>query len=124
MAAVVNTVWSCSRCTFEQSSLNNECQMCGEKNNQNSTIVASKNDNGMKKSYGSIIYQIDRFSDDQLTASYTLYLQNPNIATSNWPIYLFGDNDIDNSRPPNTDREMIGGLGIDLFLVINAYSHF
>eukprot|EP01084_Bolivina_argentea_P294898 507561_1 len=60
--------------------------------------------------YGRIIYQIDRFSPNQLKATHSLYIANPDVATSNWPIYLFGDNDIDHSRPPNTEREMIGGL--------------
>eukprot|EP00485_Elphidium_margaritaceum_P013387 CAMPEP_0202731034 /NCGR_PEP_ID=MMETSP1385-20130828/186943_1 /ASSEMBLY_ACC=CAM_ASM_000861 /TAXON_ID=933848 /ORGANISM="Elphidium margaritaceum" /LENGTH=743 /DNA_ID=CAMNT_0049397317 /DNA_START=44 /DNA_END=2275 /DNA_ORIENTATION=- len=36
-----------------------------------------------------------------------MYVNTPH---ANWPVYLFGDNDIDNSRPPNTEREMLGGL--------------
>jgi len=95
--------WNCPICTFQQSSLNTECSMCGQKNDSM---------NNKRKEYGTIVYQTDRFSEDQLTATYTLYLQNSNVKTSKWPLYLFGDNDIDNSRPPNTDREMIGGLGI------------
>eukprot|EP01083_Nonionella_stella_P214931 774025_1 len=103
--------WNCSRCTFEQSNMNEECQMCGEKNKSIVKIPRNNNNkNNQNIKYGCIIYQIDRFSDNQLTSTYTLYLQNTNIQTSNWPIYLFGDNDIDNSRPPNTDRDMIGGL--------------
>lgn len=128
--------WNCSRCTFEQSPYNDECQICGVKNenvikpsekddvininnnndNDNKNIPPSIMDNANnvnQQKYGSIIYQIDRLTNDQLTASYTLFLQNSNIATSNWPVYLFGDNDIDNSRPPNNDREMMGGQGMN-----------
>ena len=104
MAVDSGKKWSCSRCTFEQSPYNDECQICGQKNESVKIID--------KKEYGSIIYQVDRFTDDQLTATYTLYVENSNIQTSNWSLFLFGDNDIDNSRPPNTDREMIGGLGM------------
>jgi len=120
MAAVASSKrWNCTRCTFEQSALNAECEICGEPNKsiksednigKENKLVPHNNDKKECATYGCIIYQVDRFTDDQLTATYTLYLQNDSIQTSNWPIYLFGDNDIDNSRPPNTDREMIGGL--------------
>eukprot|EP01084_Bolivina_argentea_P092471 166352_1 len=110
--------WICTACTFEQSAFNDECQLCGEKNKSvvkpkeddvSNNDNKSNNENKNKQKYGSIIYQVDRFWDDQLKSTYTLYLKNPNISTSNWSLYLFGDNDIDKSRPSSSEREMIGG---------------
>ena len=117
--------WNCPRCTFEQSPLNEKCIMCGEQNkfvqpkshnsnNNKSISIAPSQSHNNNEAYGRIVYQTDRFTEHQLTQTYLLYVQNPDIKTSNWCIYLFGDNDIDSSRPPNTDREMIGGLGIIL----------
>jgi len=63
---------------------------------------------------GSIVYHPGPFSTKELERDYALFLKSPVLRSPDargpsWPIYLFGDNDIDHDRPPNTEREMVGG---------------
>ena len=103
-----NDQWSCPMCTFKQSALNTECQLCGNKNLSISSSPSHVNrqnaQNTEETACGSIIYQNEPFTAKQLERDYALYLQN-----DKWSVYLFGDNDIDRDRPPNSEREMVGG---------------
>ena len=56
---------------------------------------------------GSVVYHPEPFSAKQLERGYALYLKTPELTGSSWPVYLFGDNDIDHDRPPHSEREMI-----------------
>ena len=119
MASASDTTWNCTRCTFQQSAFNDKCEICGEANTTHKKQTQPKlnaNTQALQPStrYGRIMYQVDRLTTLQLTATHSLYQQQPDAASSSWPVYLFGDNDIDHGRPPSTDREMLGGLGTQL----------
>jgi len=60
--------------------------------------------------YGKIIYTKERLTKKQVNETYLIYKLNPNINTSSWPVYVFGDNDIDVNRGNGVEREMIGGI--------------
>ena len=125
--------WSCDVCTYKQSATAQRCAMCGNPNpfmigsNQSATYfqpqrAPPKPKPVVKESlryqckprkngeFGKIIYQTDRISKQQVLDTYSIYLLNKDIKTSSWPLYVFGENDIDKVRPKGGERDMIGGL--------------
>ena len=60
--------------------------------------------------FGKIIFQTNRITKQQVLDTYAIYLINSDIKTSSWPLYVFGDNDIDKTRANGTERDMMGGL--------------
>ena len=125
--------WSCSVCTFKQSANASNCSMCSNPNpfkinsTQNVSFYqprkASKPKPFVKDEliyqsqprkngeFGKIIYQTERITKQQVLDTYSIYLLNTDIGTSSWPLYVFGENDIDKFRAKGSEREMIGGLG-------------
>ena len=125
--------WSCSVCTYKQSATAMRCAMCG---NPNPFMVGSgssaayfqpqrpppkpkpvakeslKYQSKPRKNgeFGKIVYQTDRINKQQVLDSYAIYLLNKDVKTSCWPLYVFGENDIDKARPKGGERDMIGGL--------------
>jgi len=132
--------WSCDVCTFKQSANAVRCAMCNNPNpfligTQQSRKSHQSNHSALyyqrappkpkpvvKKEleyqskprkdgeYGKIKYQTDRISKQQVLDTYAIYLLNKDMKTSSWPLYVFGDNDIDKARIQGTERDMIGGL--------------
>eukprot|EP01084_Bolivina_argentea_P283695 485962_1 len=127
-----NQQWSCDSCTFKQSANATRCAMC---QNPNPFMVGSSQSASyfqapkppkpkpvVKKEleyqskprpnneYGKIVYQTDRISKQQVLDTYAIYLLNKDIETSSWPLYVFGENDIDKKRAKGGERDMIGGL--------------
>jgi len=60
--------------------------------------------------YGKIVYQTDRITKQQVLDTYAIYLLNGDMNTSSWPLFVFGENDIDKKRAKSSERDMIGGL--------------
>jgi len=60
--------------------------------------------------FGKVVYQTDRISKQQVLDTFAIYLLNKEMKSSSWPLYVFGDNDIDKARVEGTERDMIGGL--------------
>eukprot|EP01083_Nonionella_stella_P089976 251339_1 len=125
--------WSCATCTFKQSANAVRCGMCGTANpfmvgsSQSATHFQPQRappkpkpvvKNELKyqakprgnNQFGKIVYQTERITKQQVLDTYAIYLLNKDIATSCWPLYVFGENDIDKARPKGGERDMIGGL--------------
>ena len=133
----MNQQWSCDACTFKQSANAIRCAMCMSPNPFQAAMggasasatssyfhaarpprakpvvkeelrhQAKPRANG---EFGKVVYQTKRISKQQVLDSLAIYQLNSDIASSSWPLFVFGENDIDKVRPKGSERDMIGGL--------------